>query len=55
MGFFSEIIGATVKTVTLPVAVAKDVVNVVTDKEVDSTKKQVEDIGKDIEKAVGLE
>jgi hypothetical protein len=38
MGFFSNIISATVKTVLTPVAVVKDVVNVATGNEADTTK-----------------
>ena len=38
MGFFSNIISATVKTVLTPVAVVKDVVNVATGEEVEATK-----------------
>jgi hypothetical protein len=39
MGFLSNIISATVKTALTPVAVVKDVVNVATGEEADSTKK----------------
>jgi hypothetical protein len=38
MGFFSNIISATVKTVLTPVAVVKDVVNVATGEDADATK-----------------
>ena len=37
MGFFSSITSATVKTVLTPVAVVKDVVNVVSGEDVDAT------------------
>lgn len=52
MGFFDNLISATVKTVISPVAVVKDVVNVVTGQEVDSTKKHVKSIIDDLDKAV---
>jgi len=42
MGFFSNIISATVKTALTPIAVVKDVVNVATGEEADSTKKLLE-------------
>jgi hypothetical protein len=42
MGFFSNIISATIKTVLTPVAVVKDVVNVVTGNEADTTKNLLE-------------
>lgn len=38
MGFFSNILGATVKTVLTPVAVVKDVVNIATGEDADATK-----------------
>lgn len=38
MGFFTNILSATVKTVLTPVAVVKDVVNIATGEEADSTK-----------------
>lgn len=38
MGFFSEIISATVKVALTPVAIVKDVVNVATGNEADATK-----------------
>jgi hypothetical protein len=47
MGFFSNIISATVKTVLTPVAVVKDVVNVVTGEDADSTKSLLESAQKD--------
>jgi hypothetical protein len=51
MGFFDSIIGAAVKTVITPVAIIKDVVNVATGEEADSTKNHVESITDDIEDA----
>ena len=38
MGFFTNILSATVKTVLTPVAVVKDVVNIATGEKPDSTK-----------------
>jgi hypothetical protein len=49
MGFFTEIISATVKTVLTPVAVVKDVVNVATGEEANSTKKLLSSAAKDVE------
>jgi hypothetical protein len=51
MGFFSEIISATVKTVTTPIAIVKDVVNVAIGEEPDATKKHIESVGDDVKKA----
>jgi hypothetical protein len=42
MGFFSNIISATIKTALTPVAVVKDVVNVATGNEADTTKNLLE-------------
>ncbi len=51
MGFFSDIIGATVKTVLTPVAVVKDAVNVVVGDEADTTKDLLRSAKKDVESA----
>ena len=51
MGFFSNIISATVKTVLTPVAVVKDVVNVATGEEVEATKKLLQSAREDAEDA----
>lgn len=51
MGFFSNIISATVKTVLTPVAIVKDVVNVVTGDEADATKKLLSSAKKDADDA----
>ena len=51
MGFFSNIISATVKTTLTPVAVVKDVVNVVTGDEADATKKLLSSAKEDAEDA----
>jgi hypothetical protein len=48
MGFFSNIISATVKTALTPVAVVKDVVNVATGEEADATKNLVRSAGEDV-------
>jgi len=50
-GFIGDAAGAIVKTVLIPVAVVKDVVNVATGDEVDATSKHVESIGDDLESA----
>lgn len=52
MGLFSDLIGAAVKVAVTPVAVVKDVVNVATGQEADSTKSLLESVGKDLESAV---
>lgn len=52
MGFFSNIISATVKTALAPVAIVKDAVNVATGQEPDETKKLLESAGEDVEKAI---
>lgn len=52
MGFFSNIISATVKTVITPIAVVKDVVNVVTGEEPNATKEHIESIVDDVEDAL---
>jgi hypothetical protein len=52
MGFFSSIIGATVKTVLTPVAVVKDAVNIVSGESPDSTKNLLESIVNDLSEGV---
>lgn len=52
MGFFSSLISATVKTVLTPVAVAKDVVNVVIGEEPDTTKELLESAADDAKDAI---
>jgi hypothetical protein len=52
MGFFSNIISATVKTALTPVAIVKDVVNVATGEEANATKKLVRSAGNDAADAV---
>jgi len=51
MGFFSNILSATVKTALTPIAVVKDAVNVVTGEEADETKKLLESAGDDVKEA----
>ena len=51
MGFFSNIISATVKTALTPVAIVKDAVNVVTGDEADATKKLLSSAKEDAEDA----
>ena len=48
MGFLSNMFSAVVKTVLIPVAVVKDVVNVATDKEADATKDSLNSAGEDV-------
>jgi len=52
MGFFSSIIGATVKTVLTPVAIVKDAVNVATGEEADTTKNLLSSAADDLSDAV---
>ena len=47
MGFFSNIISATVKTALTPVAVVKDAVNVVRGEDADATKNLLASAGED--------
>ncbi len=49
MGFLSNMFSATVKTVLTPVTVVKDVVNVVSDEEPDTTKRLLESASDDVE------
>ena len=52
MGFLTNIISATVKTVLTPVAIVKDVVNVATGEEADATKELVKSATKDVNKGI---
>lgn len=52
MGFFSDIISATVKVALTPVAVATDAVKVVVGAEPDTTKDLLKSAGKDAEHAM---
>lgn len=52
MGFFTNVVSAAVKTVLTPVAVVKDVVNVVKGDEPDATKDLLGSAGVDLDDAV---
>lgn len=52
MGFFSNIISATVKVALTPIAVVKDVVNIATGEEPDATKELLQSAGEDAQKAI---
>ena len=52
MGFLGNLISGTVKLALTPLAVAKDAVNVVTDQEIDATKKLLESAKDDAEEAL---
>lgn len=52
MGFFSNLVSATIKTALTPVAVVKDAVNVVTGQEADATKNLLSSAGEDISDAI---
>ena len=49
MGFLTSILSATVKTALTPIAVAKDVVNIATGEEIESTKSLLESAKNDVE------
>ena len=51
MGFLTNIISATVKTVLTPIAVVKDVVDVAVGDDAENTKKLLESAAKDAGKA----
>lgn len=51
MGFLSNLVSATLKTALTPVAVVKDVVNVVKGEEADSTKNLLNSAGEDLKDA----
>ena len=48
MGFLSNLVSATVKTVLTPVAIAKDAVNIVTGEEADATKTLLTSAAEDV-------
>lgn len=52
MGFFLNIVSATIKTALTPVAVVKDVVNVVTGHEVEATKHLINSAAEDASDAL---
>ena len=49
MGFLTNVLSATIKTALTPIAVAKDVVNIATGEEADSTKSLLESAKDDVE------
>ena len=51
MGFLSGIISATVKTALTPVAIVKDVTNIATGEEPDTTKNLLESAANDVAQA----
>lgn len=52
MGFFSDILSATVKTALIPVAVIKDAVDVAKGEDPDNTKSLLQSAGEDLSDAV---
>lgn len=52
MGFLTNLVSAAVKTTLTPIAVAKDVVNIVTGNEPDSTKELLQSASEDVSEAV---
>jgi hypothetical protein len=52
MGFLSNIVSATIKTALTPVAVVKDVINVATGQDPDTTKNLIESAGEDVSDAI---
>ncbi len=52
MGFFSDILSATVKVALTPVAIVKDAVNVVTGEEPNTTKDLLTSAGEDLDDAI---
>lgn len=52
MGFFSNILSATVKVALTPIAVVKDAVNVATGEEPEETKNLLASAGEDVEDAI---
>jgi len=52
MGFLSNIVSATIKTALTPVAVVKDVINVATGQDPNTTKNLIESAGEDVSDAI---
>lgn len=53
MGFFSNVLGATVKVALTPISVVKDAVNVASgDEEADNTKRLLASAGDDVKEAI---
>lgn len=51
MGFLTNLVSATVKTVLTPVAIVKDVVDIVTGEDVNNTKKLLNSAANDVDEA----
>ena len=51
MGFLTNLVSATVKTVLTPVAIVKDVIDVATGEEAENTKRLLKSAAKDAERA----
>ncbi len=51
MGFLTNLISATVKTVLTPVAIVKDVIDIATGEEAENTKRLLKSAAKDAERA----
>ena len=52
MGFFSDILSATVKTVLTPIAIVKDAVDIAIGEEPNNTKSLLQSAGKDLSDAI---
>ena len=52
MGFFSDILSATVKTVLTPIAIVKDAVDIVKGEEPNNTKSLLQSAGEDFSDAI---
>ena len=52
MGFFSNITSAVIKVALTPIAVVKDVVNIATGEEPDTTKELLKSAGEDADDAI---
>lgn len=52
MGFFSDILSATVKTVLTPIAIVKDAVDIVKGEEPNNTKSLLQSAGEDLSDAI---
>ena len=52
MGFFSDILSATVKVALTPIAIVKDVVNIATDNDANATKDLLNSAGEDFSDAI---
>lgn len=52
MGFFSNILSATIKTALTPLAIVKDAVDVIKGEEPETTKALLQSAGEDLEDAI---